>query len=252
MSEPVPDASSRKLTGKRTGVAAAPARENRLKVCGHEAIPDVSGALYLPDLETLVVSDLHFEKGSSFAARGIHIPPYDTHSTLGLLEEVCARYRPSRVIALGDSFHDAGAMARMPASESARIRALTAEWDWIWVTGNHDPAPPENLGGEIADHVEAGALLLRHEPRPAPATGEIAGHLHPAAVVVMRGRRLRRRCFVTDTTRLIMPAFGAFTGGLNVRAVAFADLFDGLKFNAWMIGRDAVYPVNGRRLRAES
>lgn len=248
MSEPVPDPSKASATEN----AATPAGESRLRLCGHDAVPDISGALYLPDLDTLVVSDLHFEKGSSFAARGIHIPPYDTHSTLRLLEDVCARYRPARVIALGDSFHDAGAMARMPDSERERIQALTATWDWIWVTGNHDPVPPGDIGGTIADRIEMGALLFRHEPRPAPATGEIAGHLHPAAVVVMRGRRLRRRCFVTDTTRLIMPAFGAFTGGLNVRADAFSGLFDGLKFNAWMIGREAVYPVSGRKLRAES
>ncbi len=217
-----------------------------------EATPDTSGALYVQSVDTLIVSDLHFEKGSSFAARGVHLPPYDTRSTLGLLEQVCEKYRPSTVIALGDSFHDGGAAARMSGDDRQRIHALTDAQNWIWVTGNHDPEPPDDLGGTVAEQVEIGPLTLRHEPQPAPATGEIAGHLHPAAVVVMRGRRLRRRCFVTDATRLIMPAFGAYTGGLNVRAKAFAGLFSGLKFNAWMIGRDGVYPVSGRRLRAET
>ena len=191
-------------------------------------------------------------RGRHSLPRGVHLPPYDTRSTLGLLEQVCRKFRPATVIALGDSFHDGNAAARMSGDDRARIHALTDAQNWIWVTGNHDPTPPEDLGGTIADQVEIGPFTLRHEPQPAPATGEISGHLHPAAVVVMRGRRLRRRCFVTDSTRLIMPAFGAYTGGLNVRANAFAGLFSGLKFNAWMIGREAVYPVSGRRLRAEA
>ena len=223
-----------------------------MRICGINANPDTSGALYIASLQTLIVSDLHFEKGSSFAACGIHLPPYDTRSTLGLLERVCRKFRPATVIALGDSFHDGDAAARMSGDERGRIQALTDARKWIWVAGNHDPRPPEDLGGVIADQVETGPFTLRHKPRPAPATGEISGHFHPAAVVVMRGRRLRRRCFVTNSTRLIMPAFGAYAGGLNVRAEAFAGLFSGLRFNAWMIGREAVYPVSGRRLRAEA
>jgi DNA ligase-associated metallophosphoesterase len=212
-------------------------------------VPDVSGALMLSDSATLVVSDLHFEKGSAFAARGIHLPPYDTRSSLGLLEEVCRRLAPARVISLGDSFHDGGARGRMADGDLARIRALTVAHAWTWVVGNHDPEPPADLGGTVAETVEIGPLLLRHEPRPAPATGEIAGHLHPAASVIVRGRHLRRRCFVTDGTRLIMPAFGAYTGGLDVLSEPFGGLFDGCSFEAWMIGRDRVYPVSGRRLR---
>lgn len=244
MSEPAPD---------NIRQNERPATDTRqLRICGVDAEPDTSGALYIESLDTLIVSDLHFEKGSSFAARGVHLPPYDTRSTLGQLEQVCAKYRPATVVALGDSFHDGNAAARMSGDDREQIRAFTGARNWIWVTGNHDPEPPENLGGTIADQVEIGPFTLRHEPQPAPVTGEIAGHLHPAAVVVMRGRRLRRRCFVTDATRLIMPAFGAYTGGLNVRAKAFAGLFSGVKFNAWMIGRDAVYPVSGRRLRPEA
>ena len=230
-----------------TPVPDAPA-VRRLRVCSRDVAPDVSGALMLCDSATLVVSDLHFEKGSAFAAHGVHLPPYDTRSTLGLLEEVCRRLRPARVVALGDSFHDGGARARMADCDLERIRALTAAHAWTWVVGNHDPEPPADLGGTVADTVETGPLLLRHEPRPAPATGEIAGHLHPAASVVVRGRHLRRRCFVTDGTRLIMPAFGTFTGGLDVLSRPFGGLFDGRRFEAWMIGRDRVYPVSGRRL----
>jgi len=226
---------------------AGPVRRG-FRVCSLDVVPDISGSLMLCDSATLVVSDLHFEKGSAFAARGVHLPPYDTRSTLGLLEEVCRRLGPARVVALGDSFHDRGARCRMADGDLQRIRVLTASHGWTWVVGNHDPEPPADLGGDVADVVEIGPLVLRHEPRPAPATGEVAGHLHPAASVVVRGRHLRRRCFVTDGTRLIMPAFGAFTGGLDVLAEPFRGLFDGRQFQAWMIGRDRVYPVAGRRL----
>jgi len=235
-------------TVRRNAVSNEPSHRH-LRVCSVDAEPDMTGALWLAALRTLVVSDLHFEKGSAFAARGVHLPPYDTRSTLGLLEEVCGRFRPDRVVALGDSFHDSGARTRMNDGDLDRIRALMAAHAWTWIVGNHDPEPPADLGGEVAETLEIGPLLLRHEPRPAPATGEIAGHLHPAASVIVRGRHLRRRCFVSDGTRLIMPAFGVFTGGLDVLSGPFASLFDGRRFNAWMIGRDRVYPVAGRRLR---
>ncbi|MGI9412240.1 MAG: ligase-associated DNA damage response endonuclease PdeM [Hyphomicrobiales bacterium] len=222
--------------------------EGRLKVFGLDLVPDVSGALFLPEHQALIVADLHFEKGSAFAARGVHLPPYDTRSTLFQLRRLVERYRPSTVVALGDSFHDGGAGARIAPDDARDIRALTGLARWIWITGNHDPEPPDDLGGEIQDSFDLGPLLLRHIPRPAPATGEIAGHLHPVAAVVTRGRRLRRRCFATDGARLVMPAFGAFTGGLNVRASACKGIFEDGRFVAWMIGRDRVYPVSSRKL----
>ncbi len=223
-----------------------------LTVCGMSMVPDVTGALFLPDAQALVVSDLHFEKGSSFASKGQYLPPYDTRSTLSLLERACARFKPYRVIALGDSFHDRNARERLNEADLSRIRALTASHVWTWITGNHDPVPPDDIGGNSARELDIGPLTFRHEPRPAPQTGEISGHLHPAAAVVVRGRRLRRRCFVSDGTRLVMPSFGAFTGGLNVRSGAFSEIFDRTGFTAWMIGRDEVYPVAGRRLRPDS
>jgi DNA ligase-associated metallophosphoesterase len=237
------DAAYERTAGTETAAA------RNLEVAGVGMEPDVTGALWIAGERTLVVSDLHFEKGSAFAARGVHLPPYDTRSTLALLEEVCARYRPERVISLGDSFHDGGARERMDEADLGRVRALAAACDWTWIVGNHDPAPPEDLGGRVAETVETGPLLFRHEPGPWPAPGEIAGHLHPAACVVVRGRRLRRRCFVADGARLVMPAFGAYTGGLDVLSAPFGRLFEGRRFDAWMIGRDRVYPVAGRRLR---
>ena len=228
--------------------AVLPDKDRRLTLCSRGLVTDTSGALFLPEHDTLVVSDLHFEKGSAFAARGVHLPPYDTRSTLFRLQRLIERYRPGTVVSLGDSFHDGGAGVRIARADADAIRTLTGSTRWIWITGNHDPEPPRDLGGEIADELTLEPFVLRHVPATAPAVGEIAGHLHPVAAVVTRGRRLRRRCFATDGTRLVMPAFGAYTGGLNVRAAAFSELFDGHRFTAWMIGRDRVYPVTARRL----
>lgn len=237
---------SRSTPVRKADGASVP--EARFQVCGAEFVPDTSGAVFLPEHRALIVADLHFEKGSAFAARGVHLPPYDTRSTLFQLRRLVERFRPDTVVALGDSFHDGGAGARIAPDDARDISELTGLARWIWITGNHDPEPPDNLGGEIADSFELGPLVLRHIPAPAPSVGEVAGHLHPVAAVVTRGRRLRRRCFATDGVRLVMPSFGAFTGGLNVRASAFDGIFDGSKFVAWMIGRDRVYPVSGRKL----
>jgi uncharacterized protein len=218
-----------------------------LKLCGEEVQPLAEGALYWPAQDILIVADLHFEKGSSYARRGVYLPPYDTSATLTRLEELVARLKPSSVIALGDSFHDGEAKARISPIDAARIRNLTNACVWTWIAGNHDPLP-EGFGGTIAEEVRVSALTFRHEPAPAPATGEVAGHLHPCAVVRVRGRRLRRRCFASDSTRLILPAFGAYTGGLNVCDVAYHPLFAGQNFHAWMMGRDQVVPVSAKRL----
>jgi DNA ligase-associated metallophosphoesterase len=214
------------------------------------AICDVSGALWLPDERTLLVADLHFEKGASRAARGFLLPPYDTRETLNRLAAVIARRDPVRVIALGDSFHDRNGPARLadPALSAERraLGDLMRGRDWLWVTGNHDPALPESLGGSVADKAEIAGVRLLHEPS-LEAGFEIAGHLHPAAKVTGRGGRLRARCFARDASRCIMPAFGAFTGGLNLRDPAFAPYFpEGA--TAHVIGRTRVYAVGWGRL----
>ncbi len=216
-------------------------------LCGETVEPLIEGALYWPSQKCLIVADLHFEKGSAYAARGVHLPPYDTSATLTRLEELVARLKPDSVIALGDSFHDQGARARIAPSDAARINNLTNACAWTWIAGNHDPLP-EGFGGTIAEEVRRASLTFRHEPAPAPATGEVAGHLHPCAVVQVRGRRLRRRCFASDGTRLILPAFGAYTGGLNVCDEAYRPMFAGHDFHAWMMGRDQIVPVSARRL----
>lgn len=233
-----------------------PAAERHVKpqivLNGLNLIPDVSGAMWIPGQATLLAADLHFEKGSAFARRGVHLPPYDTRSTLRALQAVCAKYKPARIISLGDSFHDDNAKDRMDPKDIDQIRQLTGDVEFIWVTGNHDTCPPMDLGGKIVESVEIDGVTLRHEPQDRlEISAEIAGHLHPVASVVMRGRRLRRRCFVTSENRIIMPAFGAYTGGLNVRNQAFDNLFPTGMFQAWLLGRDAVYKLPARRLLPE-
>lgn len=222
-----------------------------LTVCGatFDLLPE--GAAWLAEERLLVVADLHFEKGSSFAARGVALPPYDTRATVARLEALVERLKPQTLVALGDSFHDAEAEARMGAEDAARIARLSRTLDWIWIAGNHDPEPPRGFGGSVMAELRLGPLTFRHEPQAAPATGEIAGHLHPCAAVRVRGRRLRRRCFASDGARMIMPAFGAYAGGLNVLDTAYDALLPGLDFHAWMMGGRTVVPVAAHRLEAD-
>jgi len=218
-----------------------------LSVASVSLIPLVEGALWWPEERTLVVADLHLEKGSSFARRGQMLPPYDTMATLQRLAAILARLAPSRVIALGDSFHDRNAGDRLNAADRASLRAMTAAAEWVWIAGNHDPDPPRDLGGWATSELSIGPLTFRHEPRPGAQPGEIAGHLHPSARLVGRGRSIRRRCFAADGRRLVLPAFGALAGGLNVLDAAFRPLFEGRAFHAWMLG-DAVHAIAGHRL----
>ncbi|TXR49672.1 ligase-associated DNA damage response endonuclease PdeM [Phyllobacterium endophyticum] len=212
-------------------------------VAGHGGVCDPSGALYLEDDRILIVSDLHFEKGSSFARRGMMLPPYDTATTLAALARIIARYEPACVISLGDSFHDGQAAARLPARYAAELAALMAGREWIWITGNHDPEHPADLPGETFSELALGNLTFRHEPSKKASPGEIAGHLHPAAKVVRRGQAVQRRCFVSDQSRMVMPAFGAYAGGMNILGRAFHGLFDAKAMTAYMLGQARVYPM---------
>lgn len=216
------------------------AEETQIHLCGEWLTPLCEGALWWADRRVLVVSDLHLEKGSSYARRGQLLPPYDTGFTLGVVERLCELLQPETIVSLGDSFHDRAAELRLSDGDAARIRRLTQAHDWLWVEGNHDPDPPADLGGRAQKVWRAGALVFRHEPTG--EVGEVAGHLHPVAKVKGRGRSVRRRCFATDGTRLVMPALGAFTGGLNVRDEAFAPVFpEGL--TAFVLAEDRVRPV---------
>ncbi len=219
----------------------------RFAFAGEELVADLSGALYWPAQETLAVSDLHLEKGSSGAAAGHLLPPFDSRATLDRLADAIARFRPRRVICLGDSFHDDAGPGRLVPADAARVRALTGAVEWIWIAGNHDPAPPAALGGAAASGIEIGRLAFRHQARPGAAPGEVSGHFHPRATVPTRGRRVRGHCFATDPARLILPAAGAYAGGLDVLDPAIADLL-AWPFDVLLIGRARLHRVTSARL----
>lgn len=208
---------------------------------------DSTGALFWPERRVLAVADLHFEKGSAFAARGTLLPPYDTAATLAALAAAITRLDPVLVICLGDSFHDREARARIAGADADAIRGLARGREWLWVVGNHDPAPPDDLGGTVVETVKLGPLTFRHAPRADAGPGEISGHLHPKAAVRIKGRRFVRRCFAASDGRVVLPAFGAYTGGLDVLDGAFAPLFAG-GFEAHMLGRDRVHRFPSDRL----
>ncbi len=215
------------------------------EVNGERLVLDCAGALWWPAERTLVVSDIHFEKGSSLARFGALLPPYDTRTTLRRIASLMERYRPERVIALGDSFHDGEGADRLDTDDRTALMGLIGRTDWIWIEGNHDPEPPAWLGGSVHGEVAIGGLVFRHAPQRAGQPGEIAGHLHPCATVSLRGRSLRRRCFASDGTRLVMPAFGAYAGGLDVDDDAIAGLFADA-FAAYMLGGRRVYAIAAR------
>ncbi len=234
--------------------------ERALGILGMSLVADLTGALYWPEEGALIVADLHLEKGSSFATRGMLLPPYDTSATLARLGRAVAQRAPRLVIALGDSFHDGGAPARVMPQDRAALAGLQRGRDWVWIAGNHDPEPAQDVGGDFAGSLSLGPLTFRHEPTlidgacssrqtglhfagtcAGPADGEIAGHLHPSARVTQRGLAVTRKCFATDGRRLIMPAFGAYTGGLNIRDRAFARVFGALAFTAHLIGERRLY-----------
>jgi DNA ligase-associated metallophosphoesterase len=221
------------------------ANRSSLNVAGVTLVADLSGALFWEEERLLVVSDLHLEKGSSFAARGVLLPPYDTVATLSRLASVIARHDPQVVIALGDSFHDRDAHDRLSAPDREAIAALQARRDWIWISGNHDPALPSDLGGIVASEVAIGAIAFRHEPTG--AAGEIAGHLHPKARVATRGRSMERRCFASDGERAVMPAFGAYAGGLSIRDAAFSKIFQTAGFMAHVLGDRRLHTIAASR-----
>jgi DNA ligase-associated metallophosphoesterase len=223
--------------------ARVPVKE--ITVAESAFIADSEGALFWPSQRILVVADLHLEKGSSFAARGVLLPPHDSAATLALLGRVIDRYAPNAVIALGDSFHDAHGPSRMAPQDSAALARLQRGREWLWLLGNHDPGRTDAVGGSFADALAIGPLVFRH--MPTGTEGEIAGHLHPLARVNACGRMVVRRCFVCDGARLVMPAFGAYAGGLSVRDRAFSRVFAGRDFSAHLLGAGRVYSLPASR-----
>lgn len=211
---------------------------------------DPRGGMFWPGESLLVVADLHLEKGSAYARRGQMLPPYDTAETLTRLEALVADLRPRVIVALGDSFHDRWGAERLDSDARARLTALQQSRSFIWIAGNHDPEPAKDLGGEWTRELRVGPLVLRHEPCADGAPGEVAGHLHPVARLTVRGRAIRRRCFATDGARLLLPALGAYAGGLNVRDGAVSGLFTG-GFEAHLLGEGRTFKIASHACRMD-
>jgi DNA ligase-associated metallophosphoesterase len=213
----------------------------RFSFSGHELMALPQGALFWPARRALLVADLHLEKASWFARLGQMLPPYDSMATLSDLSVIAASTGAREIWCLGDSFHDASGCDRLPAQARALLTALTASTRWTWITGNHDPGFADHCGGSIVEEAEVDGLILRHQADPADARPELSGHFHPKLRITHRGRQVSRRCFVATETKLILPAFGSLTGGLDahhpeiVRAVG--------------TGAQALVPVQDRLLR---
>lgn len=208
---------------------------------GHSLTALAEGAVYWPARRALIVADLHFEKASWFAMRGQMLPPYDSMATLADLTVLVDRLSPAEIWCLGDSFHDSAGCDRLPESAQVMLRGLTAAVCWTWITGNHDAALIDRCGGLVVDEAVVDGLVLRHEADPDERRPELSGHFHPKLRVRLRGRQVSRRCFVATPTKLMLPAFGALTGGLDASHPEIARV----------VGRqaEALVPVEDRLLR---
>ena len=208
---------------------------------GHALLALAQGALFWPERRALLVADLHFEKASWFAKRGQMLPPYDSIATLADLTALVAATGAREVWCLGDSFHDSDGCERLPQRAQDMLRAITDGTRWTWITGNHDPAILDRCGGEVVDEVVVDGLVLRHEADRAETRPELSGHFHPKLRLRVRGKSVARRCFVATATKLILPAFGSLTGGLDVDHPEIV--------RAVGVGAEAMVPVADRMLR---
>ena len=211
---------------------------------GVPLVLDARRAAYLPGDDTLIVSDLHLEKGSYFAARGVPIPVCDTRETLARLAAVVAAYRPARVVCLGDSFHDRWAGGRLCAGDRGELARIARDVaDWVWISGNHDPQAPDGLAGRSAARLDIAGLILAHQP-VAAANAQIIGHYHPKLKFRLKGHKVAGPCFVAGDDLFVMPAFGAFTGGLQVtRDSPWPDLL-GPHWRQYLIFNDQLWSVS--------
>ncbi|WP_420139050.1 ligase-associated DNA damage response endonuclease PdeM [Sphingomonas sp.] len=187
----------------------------RFSFCGVELAALSAGALYWPAREALLVADLHLEKASWYARGGQMLPPYDSIATLTELAKLKDATQAREIWCLGDSFHDKEGCERLPAEARARLIALTGTTRWTWITGNHDAVLADHCGGDVVEDAEVDGLVLRHEADPREHRPELSGHFHPKLRLSLRGRNVARRCFVASGTKLILPAFGALTGGMD-------------------------------------
>ena len=210
---------------------------------GERLLLDPAGVLVWPRLSLLAVADLHLEKGSACAGRGQLVPPWDTHNTLARLAALVARHAPRTVVAVGDSFHDAHAATRLSAVDHAVLAGIGRATRLVWVRGNHDPLPPQGVAGESCASFAADNLVFRHQALARMEDGdpgEVSGHFHPKARVSTRAGEIVRPCFMTSAQRIMLPSFGAYTGGLEVRNPAIARHYR-QGGHAYLLGRDRVF-----------
>ncbi|MBR0656116.1 ligase-associated DNA damage response endonuclease PdeM [Plastoroseomonas arctica] len=218
-----------------------------LHIAGERFMLDPGGALLWPARKLMAVADLHLEKGSSFATRGQFVPPYDSAETLDRLRRLLRRHRPQRLVFLGDSFHRA--TSRLTVADAQALAVLAQGLSITWLLGNHDPALPPDLPGDAVDVLEEGPMTFRHIPTARLMQGhEVAGHLHPKAAMATRAGSVTRPCFVTSANRVLLPAFGAYTGGLEIADPAIATLFP-RGGRAFLLGAERLFsfPVPPRR-----
>jgi uncharacterized protein len=212
-----------------------------LSFAGHDFVATPEGALFWPAHQALLVADLHLEKASWYARDGQFLPPYDSHATLCALADQVERCGAIRLFCLGDSFHDRFGCDRLPEDARALLTRLTGALDWVWILGNHDPGFADHCGGRLLEELEIDGLILRHEADVLDSRPELSGHFHPKLRMQIRGRQVSRRCFVASETKLILPAFGALTGGLDA---AHPEILRNVGIHA-----AALVPVSDRLLR---
>jgi DNA ligase-associated metallophosphoesterase len=208
---------------------------------GETFVAGPEGALYWPAQQALLVADLHLEKASWFARLGQFLPPYDSQATLSALVREVERSGATRLYCLGDSFHDRFGCDRLPAAARDLLVGMTSALDWVWIVGNHDPGFSDHCGGRLADEQEVAGIILRHEAVRHDPKPEMSGHFHPKLRLNLHGRHVSRRCFVVSQTKLILPAFGSLTGGLDATHPAILDNVGS--------GAAALVPVSDRLLR---
>jgi DNA ligase-associated metallophosphoesterase len=210
-----------------------------LTFCGEQLLLDPAGALFWPRLSLLAVADLHLEKGSACARRGSLLPPWDSRDTLERFSALIHTYHPHTIVSVGDGFHDDEGALRLHANEARLLAGIARSARLVWVCGNHDPSPPAGIEGECVAQLAIGTLLFRHQARQG-AAGEISGHFHPKARVATRAGDVVRPCFIAAAHRIILPSFGAYTGGLDITSPAIAALFpEGAE--AFLLGRTKLF-----------
>lgn len=224
-----------------------------ISFCGQEFALAGEAALFWPERQALLVADLHLEKASSYAMAGQFLPPYDSRATLEELARLARRCDAHAIYCLGDNFHDDGGEARLEPEAAALLRQLTASYDWHWIVGNHDPGIGAGWGGQLHDEMHINGIVLRHEADPADRTPELSGHFHPKYRQQVRGRLVSRRCFVRSAHKLILPAFGALTGGLDADDSAIATACGGFATEALVpaAGRALCFSLSASAARAE-